>query len=80
VDLDFYYPVEATPGMPPDRIVVQTVRPISVPLSQHDVVPRNSAGVTIASELKLIGPEVGKTANVSFSLQFVQKGRAKNDP
>ncbi len=71
VELQFYYGAAATPGLPPERIVVKSVRPHKVLLSQHNIEPRDSSGSRIASDLKLIGTEVARAARVSFSLDFV---------
>ena len=73
VALDFYYAAEATPGVPPARIRVKNLRAMRVPLKQHAIEPKNSAGIPIAGDLKLLGKVVGTTALLTFSLEFVPK-------
>lgn len=71
VAIEFWYPAAATPGLPPDRIVVRSVRPVAIPLERHQIAPRDAAGMRIANDLKLLGSEVGKTARVSVNLEFL---------
>lgn len=68
--LEFWYPASASPGLPPDRIVVRSVRPLTIPLERHQIGPRDAAGMRIASDLKLLGSEVGQTARISVELAF----------
>jgi hypothetical protein len=79
VTLEFHYPAPATPGLVPDSIVVQSARDLRIPLEQHRITPRDAAGVRVASELKLLGKEVGETAVVSFALRFVPERAARED-
>jgi len=77
VTLDFYYPASATPGVAPERIVVKSLGSVGVPLNRHAIEPRDSAGVSIAADLKLLGKEVGTVARVSFVLAFLPKDAQK---
>jgi len=77
VRLQFHYPAKATPGVPPSRIVVETRRAIRIPLSQHDIEPRNAEGQLLSQDLKLLGDQVGSVAQVSFSLVFLDKSEAR---
>jgi len=73
VTLEFYYPATATPGVPPDRIVVRSVGTHKFPLERYQISPRNPAGMLVASDLKLLGAEVARAAQVHFALQFVPR-------
>jgi len=77
VELQFHYPTEASPGFPPDRIVVQSVGSVQVLLAQHDIEPRNSAGERIAADMKLLGKQVGRVARLRFALEFLPKPEAE---
>jgi hypothetical protein len=70
VSLSFGYPAAATPGFPPETLVVKSSRAVRVPLEAFGVEPRNAAGIAVASDLKLLGSAVGRLAVVSFALTF----------
>lgn len=73
--IEFHYPATATPGFPPDRIVVTSAGSYKIALDQYQIVPRNPAGMLVASDLKLLGTEVARTAHVTFVLEFVPAAR-----
>jgi len=58
------------PGGPPAELLIRSRKPLVVPLSTHDITPRNASGVAIAKDLALIGDKVGSEAKVSFELTF----------
>jgi hypothetical protein len=64
----FFYPVPATPGARPARIVIQTRRPLVVSLKAHDIKPRDDTGVFLAQDAKVLGREVGTSAQVHLDL------------
>jgi len=71
VSVEFHYPASATPGFPPDRIVVTNAGSYKVALDQYQIAPRNAAGMLVASDLKLLGAEVARSAQLQFALEFV---------
>lgn len=75
VSVEFHYPAAATPGFPPDRVVVASTGSYKIALDQYQVAPRNAAGMLIASDLKLLGAEVARAAHVIFALEFVPSAR-----
>ncbi len=75
VELQFLYPARATPGLAPETIVVNSTHKVRIPLAQYEIQPRNAAGVLVASELKLLGQEVGRVARLKFSLHFKSQAR-----
>lgn len=75
VSVEFHYPATATPGFPPDRIVVASAGSYKLALAQFQIVPRNPAGMLVASDLKLLGNEVARAAQVTFALEFVPVAR-----
>jgi hypothetical protein len=58
-------------GGPPAELLIRSRKPLVVPLSTHDIGPRDASGVTIAKDLPLIGDKVGSEAKVTFDLVFV---------
>src|SRR5262249_36536667 len=64
----FHYPDKAAPDRAPDRLKLETHRPISVLLKLFDIQPRNTAGVLIAEDTKLFGSKVGTEAKLTFSI------------
>jgi len=75
VSVEFHYPASATPGFPPDRVVVTSNGSYKIALEQYQIAPRNAAGMLIASDLKLLGVEVARAAQVTFALEFVLSAR-----
>jgi len=75
VSVEFHYPVAATPGFPPDRIIVANAGSLKIALDQYQITPRNASGTLVASDLKLLGAEVARTALVEFALEFVPAPR-----
>lgn len=71
VSVEFHYPAAATPGFPPDRVVVASAGSYKIALDQYQIAPRNSEGMLVARDLKLLGSEVARAAQVQFALQFV---------
>jgi hypothetical protein len=71
VSVELHYPASATPGFPPDRVVVTSVGSYKIALDQYQIAPRNAAGMLVASELKLLGAEVARSAQLQFALEFV---------
>ena len=71
VSVELHYPASATPGFPPDRVVVASAGSYKVALDQYQIVPRNAAGMLVASDLKLLGAEVARSAQLQFALEFV---------
>ncbi|HEU5075802.1 MAG TPA: hypothetical protein VFU02_16530 [Polyangiaceae bacterium] len=71
VSVEFHYPAAATPGFPPDRVVVASAGSYKITLDQYQIAPRNAAGMLVARDLKLLGSEVARAAQVRFALQFV---------
>ncbi len=59
------------PAGPPAELLIRSRKPLVVPLSTHDIIPRDASGVTIAKDLPLIGDKVGSEAKVTFDLVFV---------
>ncbi len=52
------------------RLVVRSVRPLTLKLDEHDIKPRNARGEPVASELKLLGSDIGREARIDFELGF----------
>ncbi len=75
VSIEFHYPAKATPGFPPDRVVVASRGSYKIALEQYQIAPRNAAGMLISSDLKLLGEEVARSAQVTFALEFVPSAR-----
>jgi hypothetical protein len=71
----FEYATKATADVTPDRVSVETRRPLRVALATHDIKPRDSAGVFQAQDMKLFGRQVGREArvDVAFSLARAAK-------
>jgi hypothetical protein len=57
---------------PPERLLVRTQKPITLPLSTFGIEPRDARGTLLARELTLLGSEVGKNARVTLELTLVQ--------
>jgi len=53
--------------------VVRSVGTHKFPLERYQISPRNPAGMLVASDLKLLGAEVARAAQVHFALQFVPR-------
>jgi hypothetical protein len=66
-----HYPVSATPGARPTRVVVTTLRPLVVSLAAHHVEPRNAAGEALPTERAVLGSELSRDARVSLELHAV---------
>ena len=64
----FHYAGSETPDARPTRLVIQSLRPLVVSLKAHAIEPRDSAGVLIARDIKLLGSKVGHEARVSLDL------------
>jgi hypothetical protein len=64
----FHYPDGAAADRSPDRIRLETTRPIPIPLKLHDIQPRSSSGTHLSEEMKLVGSKVGADAKISFSI------------
>ncbi len=64
----FHYAGSETPDARPTRLVIQSLRPLVVSLKAHAIEPRDSAGVLIAHDIKLLGSKVGHEARVSLDL------------
>jgi hypothetical protein len=77
ISIALHYPAEATPGFPPDRIVVSTRSDQRIVLDAYGIKPRNPAGVVVAKDLALLGSTVGTIAQASFSLTFVHQSKRK---
>ncbi|NLE85566.1 MAG: hypothetical protein GX607_04125 [Myxococcales bacterium] len=71
VQLDFHYDVAATPGLPPTRIQLSSRSPVSIPLADHDIQPRDTHGRLVSADLELVGRLVGRNARVAFQLVAV---------
>lgn len=65
----FEYAGRAAADQRPERLSLETRRPVTVSLQAHDVKPRNSAGVFLAEGVKLLGTKVGREARVSLSAE-----------
>jgi YceI-like protein len=67
--------IESAEGHPesPTRIVIRSRKPLVVPLSVHDIRPRDARGVLVARELALLGENVGREAKVSFELTLARE-------
>jgi polyisoprenoid-binding protein YceI len=57
---------------PPERLIVRTQKPITLPLSTFGIEPRDARGTLLARELTRLGSEVGKSARVTLELTLVQ--------
>lgn len=66
----FHYSERATAEQVPERIELETRRPLAVSLGTHDIKPRDAAGVFQAQEMKLLGRQVGRDARVSLSAEL----------
>jgi hypothetical protein len=64
----FHYPTAAEAGQTPSQLTVETRSPLSVSLAAHDIKPRDSSGVFIARDVKLLGVQVARDARVSLRL------------
>lgn len=71
VSVELHYPASATPGFPPDRVVVTSAGSYKIALDQYQIAPRNAAGMLVATDLKLLGAEVARSAQIQFALEFV---------
>jgi hypothetical protein len=67
----FHYPVPATPGAAPVRVMLKSTHPMDVSLTAHDIKPRDGSGILLASELDLMGKLVAHQARVSVELVAV---------
>lgn len=77
VRVDLHYPAPATVGLEPTRITIDSVRPLRVPLAEHEIQPRDAKGRLSSAELELLGQSVGKNAELSFQLVFTRRGDAQ---
>ena len=82
LELEF---LDADADREPSEVVIRTRRPFVVSLSTHDIQPRDSSGVLLAQETKLLGVRVGREARVSLELHarrpLAQAGtRTQNPP
>lgn len=68
VSVSFEYVGDISPSSTPVRVVIQSRRPLVVPLKAHDVKPRDSTGVFIARDLSLLGTKVANEARVWVDL------------
>lgn len=66
----FHYPEAAAPDVRPDHIELTSRRPLSVSLGTHEIKPRNSQGVVVSADAKLLGASVGRDARVSISVSL----------
>lgn len=66
----FHYPEAAAPDVRPDRIELTSRRPLAVSLATHDIKPRNSQGVVVSADSKLLGVTVGRDAKVSIAVSL----------
>jgi hypothetical protein len=57
----------------PAELVIRSRRPLVIPLSTHDIRPRDDNGVSLPREVSLLGDSVGREARVSFELVFVPR-------
>ncbi|GEM_PF-2926127 len=73
--MTFEYPVPATPGAIPTRLLLETVRPFPVSLAAHDIVPRDGAGLSIGDGDRIPDNRVGKEAKVSAHLVATPRAR-----
>ncbi len=64
IEARFHFSAPATPDQKPDRIDLEARRSLSVPLAAHSISPRNSEGVFVAEDSKLLGVKVGRDARV----------------
>ncbi len=71
VQLDFHYDVPATPGLPPSEIQLSSRAPVSIPLADHEIQPRDTHGRLVSADLELMGRLVGRSARVAFQLVAV---------
>lgn len=71
VQLDFHYEAPATPGLPPTEIRASSRSPLSIPLAEHEIEPRDTHGRLVAADLDLLGRLVGRKARVAFQLVAV---------
>jgi len=69
LEVEFLY---ADGGAEPSEIVIRTRRPLVVSLSTHDIQPRDSSGVLLAQETKLLGVRVGREARVTLELRAIK--------
>lgn len=63
--------VELRPGQGGGRetLVIRTRRPLVVSLAAHDILPRDTRGALIPSQLSALGSEVGRDARVTAELR-----------
>jgi hypothetical protein len=57
----------------PAELVIRSRRPLVIPLSTHDIRPRDDNGVSLPREVSLLGDSVGREVRVSFELVFVPR-------
>jgi hypothetical protein len=69
----FHYPDRATADRAPDRLRIETHRPIPITLKLHDIKPRSPAGTLISEDMKLFGSKVGPDAKLTFSIGATPK-------
>lgn len=70
VRASFHYSGKASAELVPERVSVESRRPLTVALGSHDIKPRDAAGVFMAQEMKLLGRQVGKDARVSLAVEL----------
>ncbi len=68
LEIEFYYPVPATPLAKPEKLKIRTRRPLQIPLSAYAVKPRDSHGTLLSADLKRLGQDVGKVARLDAML------------
>lgn len=66
--LEFHYPAAATAGLPPTRVRLSSLKPLVIPLAEHEIQPRDAHGRLIAAELDLLGRVIGRSAQVSYQI------------
>jgi hypothetical protein len=67
--LEFFASDESDGSGAPRELSIRTRQPFVVSLSSHDIQPRDSHGVLLAQELKLLGTRVGDKARVTLELK-----------
>lgn len=70
VQLDFHSALPEKSPLAPTRVVVHFPKEIRIPLSEHDVKPRDDAGRVLPNERTLVGRVVGSAALVGGDLEW----------
>ena len=73
VKLLFFYKGKASSQQPPRAVEVELQAGVSVPLAEHEIVPRDAQGHKNSADVALLGLRVGRTARLSGILRLTAR-------